>query len=200
MTARATAYDPLPSVDRSGPRRASMHPLCKSLPIRAIAAALRLMTTLGPAFAEAASLIARGDREPRLDRRAVAARQPVPRSLLASLVAFPVGAALAVTRFPGRQALIVLLNALLGLPAVVAGLAIYLLLSRAGPLGALGILFTPTAMVIAQALLVFPLIAALARQAVADAWRDYREQLQSLGATPMALGRSRCCTTCASRW
>ena len=104
--------------------------------------------------------------------------------LLASVLAFPVGAALAVTRFPGRQALVVLVNALLGLPAVVAGLAIYLLLSRAGPLGPLGILFTPAAMVIAQAVLVFPLIAALSRQAVADAWREYREQFQSLGASP----------------
>ncbi len=106
--------------------------------------------------------------------------------LIATLVALPFGAALAVARFPGRHALIVVTNALLGLPAVVVGLAVYLLLSRAGPLGALGILFTPTAMVIAQAVLVFPLIAALARQAVADAWTEYREQLQSLGAGPVA--------------
>ena len=111
--------------------------------------------------------------------------------LVASLIAFPIGAALAVTRFRGQQAVIVVINALLGLPAVVAGLAIYLLLSRAGPLGPMGLLFTPTAMVIAQALLVFPLIAALSRQAVADAWREYREQFASLGAstshTTMAL-------------
>ena len=105
--------------------------------------------------------------------------------VVASLVAFPIGAALGVTSFPGRQAVIVVLNALLGLPAVVVGLAIYLLLSRAGPLGSFGILFTPPAMVIAQAVLVFPLIAALARQSVADAWRDYREQLLSLGAGPL---------------
>ena len=105
--------------------------------------------------------------------------------LLATLVALPVGAALAVASFPGRQALIVVLNALLGLPAVVVGLAIYLLLSRAGPLGTLGILFTPAAMVIAQAVLVFPLIGALARQSVADAWLEYREQLQSLGASAL---------------
>ena len=104
--------------------------------------------------------------------------------LIATIVALPFGAALAVARFPGRHALIVVTNALLGLPAVVVGLAVYLLLSRAGPLGALGILFTPTAMVIAQAVLVCPLIAALARQAVADAWTEYREQLQSLGAGP----------------
>jgi len=74
------------------------------------------------------------------------------------------------------------LNALLGLPAVVVGLAIYLLLSRAGPLGDFGILFTPAAMVVAQAVLVTPLIAALTRQSAEDAWREYREQLVSLGA------------------
>jgi tungstate transport system permease protein len=81
---------------------------------------------------------------------------------------------------------IVILNALLGLPSVVVGLVVYLLLSRAGPLGALGILFTPVAMVIAQAVLVTPLIAALTRQAISDAWQETREQLQSLGAGPWA--------------
>jgi tungstate transport system permease protein len=100
---------------------------------------------------------------------------------LASLAGLPLGAALAVGRFPGRQAVIVLLNALMGLPPVVVGLAIYLLLSRAGPLGELGLLFTPQAMVIAQTVLVLPIIAALARQAVEDAWREYEEQLRSLG-------------------
>ena len=101
--------------------------------------------------------------------------------VLASLAGLPLGAALAVGRFPGRQAVIVLLNALMGLPPVVVGLAIYLLLSRAGPLGELGLLFTPQAMVIAQTVLVLPIIAALARQAVEDAWREYEEQLRSLG-------------------
>jgi len=101
--------------------------------------------------------------------------------VLASLAGLPLGAALAVGRFPGREAVIVLLNALMGLPPVVVGLAIYLLLSRAGPLGELGLLFTPQAMVIAQTVLVLPIIAALARQAVEDAWREYEEQLRSLG-------------------
>ena len=142
------------------------------------------MTTVGPAFEHALSLIVRGDAN-LFSIIGLSLRVSLMAVLLASLAAFPVGAVLAVTNFPGRQALIVVLNALLGLPAVVAGLAIYLLLSRAGPLGEFGLLFTPTAMVIAQAVLVFPLTAALARQAVADAWRDYREQLQSLGATPM---------------
>ncbi len=100
---------------------------------------------------------------------------------LATLLGLPLGAAIAVGRFPGRQAVIVLLNALMGLPPVVVGLFIYLLLSRAGPLGELGLLFTPQAMVVAQTVLVLPIIAALVRQAVEDAWREYEEQLRSLG-------------------
>jgi tungstate transport system permease protein len=100
----------------------------------------------------------------------------------ATLLGLPLGAAIAVTRFPGRQAVIVALNALMGLPPVVVGLLVYLLLSRAGPLGNLGLLFTPPAMVIAQTILILPIIAALARQAVEDAWREYEEQLRSLGA------------------
>jgi tungstate transport system permease protein len=101
--------------------------------------------------------------------------------VLAALLGMPLGAAIAVARFPGRQALIVVLNALMGLPPVVVGLVIYLLLSRAGPLGELGLLFTPQAMVIAQTVLVLPIIAALTRQAVEDAWLEYEEQLRSLG-------------------
>jgi tungstate transport system permease protein len=102
--------------------------------------------------------------------------------LLATLLGLPLGAAIAVGRFAGRHALIVLLNALMGLPPVVVGLVVYLMLSRAGPLGDLGLLFTPSAMVIAQTVLVVPIIAALCRQAVEDAWREYEEQLRSLGA------------------
>jgi tungstate transport system permease protein len=101
--------------------------------------------------------------------------------LLATLIGMPLGAAIAVGRFRGRQALIVVLNALMGLPPVVVGLFIYLLLSRAGPLGPLGLLFTPSAMIIAQTVLVLPIIAALTRQSVEDAWREYEEQLRSLG-------------------
>ena len=100
---------------------------------------------------------------------------------LATLAGLPLGAAVAVGRFPGRPAVVVLLNALMGLPPVVVGLAVYLLLSRAGPLGALGLLFTPGAMVVAQTILILPIIAALSRQAVEDAWREYDEQLRSLG-------------------
>src|SRR6202162_1863042 len=101
--------------------------------------------------------------------------------VLATLFGLPLGAAIAVGRFPGRRAVVVLLNALMGLPPVVVGLVVYLLLSRAGPLGAMGLLFTPTAMVIAQAVLITPIIAALSRQVVEDAWAEYREQLLSLG-------------------
>ena len=99
----------------------------------------------------------------------------------ATLLGLPLGAAIAVGRFRGRRAAIVVLNALMGLPPVVVGLMVYLLLSRAGPLGNLGLLFTPGAMVIAQTILILPIIAALCRQLVEDAWREYEEQLQSLG-------------------
>jgi tungstate transport system permease protein len=100
---------------------------------------------------------------------------------LAAIIGLPLGAAIAVGRFPGRQGAVVVLNALMGLPPVVVGLFIYLLLSRSGPLGELGLLFTPQAMVIAQTVLVLPIIAALSRQSVEDAWREYEEQLRSLG-------------------
>jgi tungstate transport system permease protein len=102
---------------------------------------------------------------------------------LATLIGMPLGAAIAVSDFPGRRTVIVLLNAFMGLPPVVVGLAIYLLLSRAGPLGPLGLLFTPAAMVVAQTVLILPIIAALSRQAIEDAWHEYEEQLRSLGAT-----------------
>jgi tungstate transport system permease protein len=102
-----------------------------------------------------------------------------------ALIGIPVGAGLALVRFPGREALTVLLNALMGLPPVVAGLAIYLLLSRSGPLGSLGLLFTPTAMVIAQTVLVTPIIAALTRQTVEDLWAEYRDELAGMNVGPL---------------
>ena len=100
---------------------------------------------------------------------------------LATLAGLPVGAAVALYRFPGRQAVRVLLNALLGIPPVVIGLVVYLVLSRAGPLGGLGLLFTPSAMIIAQWLLVTPIIAALTQQTISDLYEEYAEQLRSLG-------------------
>jgi tungstate transport system permease protein len=104
-------------------------------------------------------------------------------TLIACIVGMPIGAWLAVGRFTGRRVLIVLFNGLMGLPPVAVGLLIYLLLSRAGPLGAFGLLFTPGAMIVAQAVLVTPIVAALTRQVVADSWTEYREQLRSLGAS-----------------
>ncbi len=103
---------------------------------------------------------------------------------LATVLGLPFGAAVAVWRFPGRAIVSILLNGLMGLPPVVVGLMVYVLLSRAGPLGSLGLLFTPTAMVIAQCLLVTPIIAAFTRQTIADLHEEYAEQLHSLGVRP----------------
>jgi tungstate transport system permease protein len=99
---------------------------------------------------------------------------------LATVIGVPVGAFLALVRFPGREFIIIILNALMGLPPVVAGLAIYLLLSRSGPLGEFGLLFTPQAMVIAQTLLVAPIIAALSRQTIEDLWTEYRDEFAAM--------------------
>jgi tungstate transport system permease protein len=104
---------------------------------------------------------------------------------LAALIGIPCGAWLALNRFPGRQGVIVLVNAMMGLPPVVVGLAIYLLLSRSGPLGGWGLLFTPQAMVIAQTVLVAPIIAALTRQTVEDLWLEYRDELQAMNVGPV---------------
>ncbi len=111
-------------------------------------------------------------------------------TILAALVGFPLGAIVALTRFPGRTVVVVALNALMGLPPVVVGLLIYLLLSRSGPLGHLGILFTPTAMIIAQALLIGPIIAALTRQVIEDLWAEYRDELTAMNVGPLARMRA----------
>jgi len=105
--------------------------------------------------------------------------------LFAALIGVPAGALLALVRFPGREGVIVTLNAMMGLPPVVVGLAIFLALSRSGPLGEWGLLFTPQAMVIAQTILVAPIIAALARQTIEDLWIEYRDELAAMnvGAT-----------------
>jgi tungstate transport system permease protein len=103
--------------------------------------------------------------------------------LLAGLIGMPLGALLAVSRFPGRGGVIVLINALMGLPPVVAGLIVFLLLSRSGPLGGLGWLFSPSAMIAAQTLLVLPIVVALTRGTVEELWGEYREHLTSLGLT-----------------
>jgi tungstate transport system permease protein len=104
--------------------------------------------------------------------------------LFAALLGIPFGAWLALSRFPGRQGIVVLVNAMMGLPPVVAGLAVYLALSHSGPLGAWGLLFTPQAMVIAQTVLVAPIIAALTRQTIEDLWVEYKDELQAMNVGP----------------
>ena len=143
------------------------------------------MNDVSLAFAQAFALIGRFDAR-LFDIIGLSLQVSLTAVAFAALIGLPLGALIAIARFPGRQSLIVALNALMGLPPVVVGLIVYLLLSRAGPLGELGLLFTPEAMVIAQAILVAPIIAALSRQVLDDAWHEYEEQLRSLGARPHA--------------
>ena len=142
------------------------------------------MQDIGAAFALAFKLIVSGDSD-LAEIVLLSLEISLSAVTLAALIGMPLGAALALFRFPGRGALVIVLNAFMGLPPVVVGLFVYLMLSRAGPLGELGLLFTPTAMVIAQAILVTPIIAALTRQTVEDLYVEYREQLQSLGVGPL---------------
>jgi tungstate transport system permease protein len=100
--------------------------------------------------------------------------------LLAALIGLPFGAWLALSHFRGREGVIVVLNALMGLPPVVVGLCVFLMLSRSGPLGSWGILFTPQAMIIAQSILITPIVAALTRQTIEDLWREYRDELEAM--------------------
>lgn len=135
----------------------------------------------GP-FATAFDLIASGD--PALMQIiGLSLRVTLTAVALACLVGLPLGAGLALARFPGRGVLIVGFNALMGLPPVVAGLVVYLMLSRSGPFGPLALLFTPTAMIIAQFILILPIVISLTRSVVEDLWAEYREQLASLGAS-----------------
>src|SRR5215831_16587932 len=143
------------------------------------------MHEIAKSFSGAAALIASGDAT-LYGIVLLSLKVSLSAVLLATLLGLPLGAALAVGRFPGRRPVVVLLNALMGLPPVVVGLVIYLLLSRAGPLGELGLLFTPQAMVIAQTVLILPIIAALSRQVIEDGWHEYREQLRSLGVSRSA--------------
>ena len=139
------------------------------------------MEALAQALRGALDLIASGDRA-LVEIVGLSLEVSLSAVVFATLLGLPLGAGIAIGRFPGRRAVVILLNALMGLPPVVVGLFVYLMLSRAGPLGALGLLFTPPAMVIAQSILILPIIAALCRQAVEDAWIEYEEQLRSLGA------------------
>lgn len=132
----------------------------------AFAAALRLMLDLDPGFLGIVGL---------------SLRVTLSAILVAAMIGLPLGALLALARFPGRTVIVVIVNALMGLPPVVAGLIIFLLLSRSGPLGGLGWLFTPRAMILAQAVLILPIIVALTRQVIEDLWREYAEHFASLG-------------------
>lgn len=134
----------------------------------------------GP-FATAFSLIAGADTA-LLQIIGLSLRVTLTAVTIACAIGLPLGAALALARFPGRGAVIVVFNALMGLPPVVAGLLVYLLLSRSGPLGPLSLLFTPTAMIVAQTVLILPIVVSLTRSVVEDLWTEYAEQLRSLGA------------------
>jgi tungstate transport system permease protein len=138
------------------------------------------MHEFGAAFQQALQLLTSFDAD-LLEIVALSLQVSLSAVILAAFIGLPLGAMLAVSRFPGRQGVLIALNALMGLPPVVVGLTVYLLLSRAGPLGSLGILYTPQAMVIAQTLLVAPIIAALTRQTIEDLHGEYHELLCILG-------------------
>ncbi len=138
------------------------------------------MQDFGASFGLAFQLIASGD-DALSEIVALSLRVSLTAVAIACVLGLPLGAMLGVVRFRGRSAVVILLNSLMGLPPVVVGLLIYLALSHAGPLGPLGLLYTPTAMMIAQAVLVTPILAALTRQVVEDLHREYDEQLRSLG-------------------
>ena len=144
------------------------------------------MQELGAAFGEAFRLVVTLDPDLR-EIVALSLQISLAAVGLAAVIGMPLGAALAVLRFPGRGAVVITLNALMGLPPVVVGLLVYLLLSRAGPLGSMGLLYTPTAMVIAQAILVTPIVAALTRQTVEDMKDEYLDQLRVFGITPLKM-------------
>ena len=145
------------------------------------------MSELGQAVATAMSLIAGLDAD-LVEIVALSLRVSLTAVAFAVLIGLPIGAAVALFSFPGRGVVAALMNALMGLPPVVVGLVVYLMLSRSGPLGVFGLLFTPAAMIVAQCVLITPIVAALTRQVVADLWEEYGEQLRSIGArAPRAL-------------
>ena len=141
------------------------------------------MADFGGALSQALALVIGFD-ENLVEIVALSLRVSLTAVAIAAVIGLPVGAALALFEFRGRTFLVVVLNALMGLPPVIVGLMVYLMLSRAGPFGVFGLLFTPAAMIVAQVLLVTPIIAALTRQVVEDLWVEYEEQLRSFGAGP----------------
>jgi tungstate transport system permease protein len=140
------------------------------------------MSDFGEAFALALAMLARFDPD-LLSIVLLSLSVSLSAVAIAACIGLPAGAALAIYRFPGRATLVLLVNAMLGLPPVVVGLAAYLLLSRAGPLGRFGLLFTPGAMVIVQTVLVSPIITAIVHRAMEDVWARYGDEFQIMGAT-----------------
>ncbi len=135
------------------------------------------MSAFAATFSEAISLLARFDHTV-AEIVALSLQVSGGAVVLGTLIGLPLGACIAVGRFPGKNALSVLVNGLMGLPSVVVGVVVYLLLSRSGPFGGFGLLYTPLAMIVAQTLLVVPLMAAITRQVVEDVWQRYAEELQ----------------------
>ncbi len=138
------------------------------------------MQNFGAAFGEAFGLLLRFD-PALMEIIGLSLRVSLTAVLISGLIGLPLGAILGVARFPGRGAVLVLLNSLMGLPPVVVGLLVYLSLSNAGPLGPLALLYTPAAMIIAQSILVIPIVAALTRQTIEDMHGEYDELLRVLG-------------------
>ena len=143
------------------------------------------MQSFTAVLGDAVALILSGDAS-LMGISALSLRVTVTAVLIACVIGLPLGAAVGAFRFPGRTLATVLLNSLMGLPPVVVGLVVYLALSASGPLGPLGLLYTPTAMVIAQTILVTPIVAALTRQVIEDLDREYAEQFRSLDVGPLA--------------
>jgi tungstate transport system permease protein len=154
------------------------------------------MNEIGQAFVSALDLVRAGD-SALLEIVALSLRVSLSATLLAGVIGTVLGAILAIYRVPGRTGLLIAVNALLGLPPVVVGLVVYLLVSRAGPLGALGLLFTPTAMILAQTVLALPIVTALVHRVCAELWTQYGDALRADGAsrpraalTLLAMGRA----------
>jgi tungstate transport system permease protein len=142
------------------------------------------MQDFAAAFAEALRLIAQLDAG-LAEIVALSLRVSITATCLAALIGLPLGALIATTKFPGRPLAILMVNALMGLPPVVVGLIVYLMLSNAGPMGSFGLLYSPTAMIIAQTIIVTPIVAALGRQTIEDLRQEYDEQLRALGVGPL---------------
>lgn len=138
------------------------------------------MQNLGEAFSLALALVLSGDAD-LIEIVGLSLRVSLTATFVACAIGLPLGALVAVSRFRGREALLVLINALMGLPPVVVGLLVYIHLSRAGPLGFLGLLYTPAAMILAQTILIAPIVTALSRQVLEDMYVEYAEQFRSLG-------------------